>query len=157
MVTGVLGDELGSLRSEAASFRSAVFSESTKKTYKSQASSYMKFCLNFGLIPIPASQETLVTYCSYLARSLSASSLPGYLNVVRLMHIEAGFANPFLNNWEISSIQKGISRSLGKPPRQKSPITVRVLLDLFRTLGSSSFESAFWAACMVAFYGFLMK
>jgi hypothetical protein len=152
-----MADELGSLRSEASGFRNAVFAQSTKKTYKSQVSCYIKFCLNFGLTPVPASQEMLVTYCSYLARSLSASSIPAYLNVIRLLHVEAGLPNPLQNNWEISSIQKGISRLMGKPPTQKSPVTVKILLDLYSTLDGSSADIAFWAACLVAFYGFLRK
>jgi hypothetical protein len=48
---------------------------------------------------------------------------------VRLLHLEAGFKNPLVDNWEIKAVQKGISRLLGKPPKQKSPITVDVLLD----------------------------
>lgn len=157
MVAGSLDDGLESLLSEASRYRNAAFAQTTKKTYKSQASCYLKFCFNFGLQPIPATQETLVTYCSYLARTLSASSIPAYMNVVRLLHIEAGFPNPLEKNWEVTSIQKGISRLKGKPPHQKSPITVSILLSLFSTLDESSADSAFWCACLVAFYGFLRK
>jgi hypothetical protein len=102
--------------------------------------------LNFGIRPVQAAQETLVTYCSYLARTLSANSIPAYLNVIRLLHIEAGFSNPLQNNWEVSSIQKGISRLTGKPPVQKSPVTVKILLDLYSTLDGSSADIAFGAA-----------
>ena len=91
-------DELLSLRREAFGCRNAAFATNTKRTYKSQIACYMKFCDKFGLIPVPASQETLTLYCSYLARSLSSSSIPGYLNVIRLMHLEAGFQNPLANN-----------------------------------------------------------
>jgi hypothetical protein len=153
----VLGDELQSLRSEAAGFRSATFATTTKRTYKSQAQCYLKFCLNFGLSPVPASQETLITYCSYLARTLSSSSVPAYMNVVRLMHLEAGYPNPLCDNWELASLQRGISRLLGKPPKQKSPITVHILLGLYSTLESTASDSAFWAACLIAFYGFMRK
>jgi hypothetical protein len=73
------------------------------------------------------------------------------------MHLEAGFQNPLANNWEVSSIQKGIARLLGKPPKQKSPITVNILLDLFLTLENHAADSAFWAACLIAFFGFMRK
>jgi integrase len=145
------------LRAEALGFRNATFANSTKKTYKSLASCYFKFCFNFGLTPIPATQEVLRSYCAYLARTLSAISVPAYLNVVRLIHIEAGFPNPLLGNWEISSIQKGIQRLKGKPPVQKSPVTVKILVDLFSTLSDHPADTAFWAACLVSFYGFLRK
>ena len=150
-------DELQNLRREAFGYRNAAFATNTKRTYKSQIACYMKFCVNFGFLPVPATQETLTLYCSFLARSLSASSIPGYLNVIRLMHVESGFANPLANNWEVSSIQKGISRMLGKPPKQKSPITVNILLDLFSTLENHPTDTAFWAACLIAFFGFMRK
>jgi integrase len=157
LVTGDVGPELTSLRREAYAFRNAAYAATTKKTYKSQSSCYVKFCLSYGLIPVPASQETLISYCAFLARTLSANSVPGYLNVIRLMHLEAGFKNPLLDNWELSSIQKGISRLLGKPPVQKSPITVKILLDIFQTVSNHPSDVAFWAACLIAFYGFLRK
>jgi hypothetical protein len=157
LVADLLGDELYSLREEARGFRNAVFATSTKRTYQSQAKCYMRFCMNFGLVPVPATQETLTTYCAFLACTLSANSVPGYLNVVRLIHLEAGFANPMLDNWELASIQKGITCMLGKPPKQKSPITVQILLDLFSTVENHPADIAFWAVCLIAFYGFLRK
>ena len=109
-----MGDELTTLRSEAYAFCNAAYATSTKKCYKSQAASYLKFCLANSVTPVPALQETLVSYCAFLARSLSANSIPGYMNVVRLLHLEAGFQNPLINNWELASVQKGIARLLGK-------------------------------------------
>jgi hypothetical protein len=153
----MLGDELGILRSEASAFCGAAFATATKRTYRSQVNLYFKFCSDFGLIPIPASQETLVTYNAFLARRLSANSIPGYMNVVRLLHLEAGFKNPLCDNWEIKAIQKGISRLLGKPPKQKSPITIGILLDLYKTVNNTPEDTAFWATCLVSFYGFLRK
>ena len=140
----MLGSGLDSLKQEAGRFRSMTFAASTKKTYRSQAVCFTKYCLNFGLVPVPATQETLVTYCAYLARTLSSSSIPAYLNVVRLMHIEAGFPNPLHDNWELSSMQRGISRLLGRPPKQKSPITVKILLDLLSTIENHSADYSFW-------------
>ena len=157
MVAGLLGNELISLKDEASRFRSSTFAATTKKTYRSQALCYTRFCLNFGLVPVPAVQETLITYCAFLARTLSASSIPAYLNVVRLMHIESGYPNPLLNNWELTSVQRGITRQLGKPPKQKSPITVPILLDLYNTVENTPADAAFWAACLIAFFGFLRK
>jgi hypothetical protein len=157
LVAGQVGVELNSLRSEAQAFRGAAFATATKRTYRSQANSYFKFCQDFGLVPLPASQETLLVYMAFLARSLSANSVPGYMNVVRLLHLEAGFSNPLVDNWELKAVQKGVSRLLGKPPRQKSPITVSILLDLFKTVKNTPFDTAFWITCLVSFYGFLRK
>ena len=60
-------------------------------------------------------------------------------------------------NWDLMMIQKGISRAIGRPPKQKSPITIPILLTLHRTLSDTIFDKAFWAAALIAFYGFFRK
>ena len=150
-------DDVNGLLIQASAYKSAAFAKSTVKTYKSQTTSYLRYCSHYGLQPLPASQETLCSYLAFLTRSLSPSSIKGYLNAVRLLHIEAGFANPLSQNWEITMIQRGISRLLGKPPKQKLPITVAILIDLHSTLVNSPSDHAFWLACLIAFYGFLRK
>ena len=94
---------------------------------------------------------------AFLAQSLAASSIPGYMNAIRLLHLEGGFENPIAGNWELGLMKKGICRLNGRPPKQKAPITVQVLLALFRTLADTPIDRAFWAALFVAFYGFLRK
>ncbi|XP_046555988.1 uncharacterized protein LOC124265238 [Haliotis rubra] len=64
------------------------------------AKTYFRFCLYFALIPVPASGTTLLRYRAFLARSLSPSSIPGYLNMVRLLHLEAGLDDP-LTDWTL--------------------------------------------------------
>jgi hypothetical protein len=54
-------------------------------------------------------------------------------------------------------IQRGMTRLMGSPPKQKLPITVAILLDLKKSLFDSPSDVAFWAACVVAFFGFLRK
>jgi hypothetical protein len=94
---------------------------------------------------------------AYLFRTLSARSVPGYMNVVRLMHLEAGFKTPLEDNWEVRMLQKGISRTLGSPLKQKSPVTVDILLALLRTIEDTNFDQSFWCACLMAFFGLLRK
>jgi hypothetical protein len=150
-------DDIARLLNQASAFKGAAFAKSTVKTYKSQTGSYLKFCMHYNVQPLPSSQETLCSYLAFLSRSLSPNSIKGYMNAVRLLHIEAGFPNPIAQNWEISMIQRGISRLMGKPPKQKMPITIQILTDLHRTLVDSPSDWAFWLACLVAFYGFLRK
>ena len=54
---------------------------------------------------MPASQDTLKCYdVAFLAKSLNPSSLAGYLNVVRIMHVNAGYPNPLKDYFEIAMI-----------------------------------------------------
>ena len=100
LLAGSLGDQLGQLRAEANAFRGSAFASTTKKTYRSQLKSFITFCENYGVSAVPASQETLVAYMAFLARSLSPNSIPGYMNIIRLLHLDSGFVNPLLDNWE---------------------------------------------------------
>ena len=158
MFAGVLGtDDVAGLLIQASTYKGAAFAVSTVKTYKSQTTAYLKFCVHYGLQSLPASQDTLCAYLSFLSRSLSPSSIKGYMNAVRLLHVESGLINPLAQNWEVSMIQKGISRMMGSPPKQKLPMTIPMLLSLYGTLSDTPSDKAFWGACLIAFFGFLRK
>jgi integrase len=154
---GVLAGSLQELKLEASVYKQATYADSTKKTYRSQIKSFYTFCLKYGLIPIPASQETLCLYMTFLVRSLSANSIPGYMNVIRIIHMEAGYANPLDKNWELKLLHRGITRLIGVPPKQKLPISVEILLKISRTLSNLPSDIAFWACCVIAFFGFMRK
>ena len=142
---------------EARFFKKSVFADSTKSTYKSQVRAYLRYCLYFGRTPVPADQTTLIGYIAFLARSISPRSIQCYLNVIRIMHLCVGLPNPLLNNWEVQMLKRGIKRVLAVAPVQKLPITVPMLLSMYSQLSHSPKDLCFWAACLIAFYGFLRK
>ena len=157
-VTEILGTEFSELLVEANSYKKAVFAESTKACYKSQLLAYLRYCKFFNRAPLPANQLTLVGYLVFLARSLNVNSIPSYLNIIRLLHLNAGLKNPLHENWELSMLKRAINRLKGQPPIQKEPITLEMLLAIRRQLNfSSPIDACFWCACMLAFYGFLRK
>jgi hypothetical protein len=143
---------------EARGYKRKSYALSTQKTYRSQLRKYLQFCLDFKCNPLPVSQQTLLCYTAFLARSLSASSIPNYLNVVRLLHVEAGLDNPLESNFELSMLKRGIRREKGVPPAQKAPITVELLRLMYLKLDlCKPADLAFWAVALVSFLGFLRK
>jgi hypothetical protein len=95
---------------------------------------------------------------AHLARSMLPSSVNVYLNIVRIVHEEAGFGNPLSNIYELAMIKRGLQRLKGVPPRQKSPITVDILLKLYDYVDlTKNAEKAFWCGMLIGFYGFLRK
>ena len=139
------------------SYRQAAYADSTKNTYNAQRRAFLRFCLYFSLSPVPVTSNTLCKYAAFLARSLSPSSIPGYLNIIRIMHFEAGFDNP-LEDWALKLVLRGIKRLHGKPPNRKLPITFDILIMMYNQLDMSlPFNKAFWAASTVAFFTFLRK
>lgn len=143
---------------EVHSYRAELFAESTKATYKSHRNTYLRFCLYMGYPPVPVQPDHLLQYAAFLARTLKATSVRSYLNIVGLLHKEMGLPNPLINNWPLKSLLTGINRSKGLMRTQKQPITPAILRQLHSHLDlSKSFDASFWAICLVAFYGMFRK
>ena len=74
------------------------------------------------------------------------------------MHLELGFSNPLKENWFLDSVLKGISREKGTMVKRKLPITPQILLKIRNLLNLEILQdSMFWAASLVAFFGFFRK
>ena len=109
---------------------------------------------------MPLSQANACRYIAFLSQRLAYkyNSVKLYINVVRIMHLEAGHANPFSNSWIVDTLLRGTKRVLGAAQKQKLPITPQILLSLFPLIDfSSSFDVTFWAACLVAFFSFFRR
>jgi hypothetical protein len=146
------------LKSGARAFKTNAFASSTKRSYKTHLMTYLRFCLFYGLTPVPASNETLSCYVAHLARTLKPVSVNVYLNIVRILHEEAGLPNPLASNYELSMVKRGLLRARGTPPNQKAPMTVEILIKLHGTVDFSlSSERSFWCALLIGFFGFLRK
>ena len=142
-----------SLDKEIQFFRDHSFDSSTNKTYQAQKTAFFEFCTQLGITPVPLSQENLGRYIAFLSRILDFSSICQYLNVINLLHLEAGLSNPHDNNWYVSSILKGVKRVKGHTVSQKLPITIEILTGILtKLIFHRSLNRRFWAACLVAFY-----
>ena len=156
---GTCAQALGSeLDAEVYAYRSSLFAESTKQTYTTHRNTYLRFCAFMGYPPLPATSRSICQYAAFLARSLNSYSIPSYLNIVGLMHKEFGLDNPLTDDWHLTSLLKGIKRTIGQPPNQKKPITINMLIDIHSGLNlNNSFDSSFWAICLTAFFGLFRK
>ena len=93
-------------------FHSKTYAVMTQKSYSSQLKKYMTFCNEMGLTPVPASQQQVELYIAYLTETLKYASIVKYLNIVRLLHVEAGLPNP-VDNVSIKTLLRGVKRVLG--------------------------------------------
>jgi hypothetical protein len=145
---------LSCLKQEVQRYKCSTYAKTTQSVYRTHLRTYFRFCCFFGCTPVPAERETVCCYAAFLARSLSPSSIGGYLNILRVLHLDAGLPNPLENNWELALIRRGIERQKGVPPKQKLPITLAILREIFARLDhcSSSLDKSFWAACLIAFF-----
>ena len=149
------------LQEELRMYRNHAFAKSTAASYKSQLRAYLRFCLFFGYTPVPCRAIHLLRYIVFLARTLSTRSIPNYLNVVRLLHLQYGYPNPLedpLFKHQKTLLMRGIKRINGERVTQKLPITPDVLHKMQCHLHLDSlFDATFWAACLVAFFSFFRK
>jgi len=97
----------------------------------------------------------------FLARTLAATSIPCYLNVVRILHLQHGFNNPLqepLFKFQKDLLMRGIKRLHGNAVTQKLPITPDILRKLHGQLNlNDSLDATFWAVCVIAFFSFFRK
>ena len=153
MLAGAVDKGFAALQLEAAAFKRAAFAESTKASYRSHRNAYLRFCLYFDLLPVPASQLTLKTYVAFLARSIRPSCINGYLNIVRTMHLEAGLENPLVANYEWNMVKRGVSRQLGTPAVQMLPLNVSILKSIYGFYDMKvNADMCFWTALLMFFF-----
>ena len=129
------------------------FAESTKRTYSTYLTCYLKCCGKLDINPVPLSTSNLGRYIAYLSLKLKLNSITNYLTVIKNLHVEAGLANPAHYHY-IYSILRGTRRVLGQGVMSKLPITPRMLANIFTLL---SLDIFFWAVCLVAFFTFFRK
>ena len=143
---------------EVKIYRGLAYASSTKTGYRTHMNAYNRFCIFFNLAPVPVNTVTLTRYVAFLARTLNFSSVKQYLNILRILHLEAGFPNPLQDNWFLQSVLMGVKREKGTVVRQKRPITPEILRQLLGALDlSQSFDACIWAAALVAFFCFFRK
>ena len=141
-------------------YRQNSYAAATKKSYQSHLNSYLHFCEALDISPVPVTSANVCRYAAYLAgiKQLKASSVPKYLNIIRILHQEYGFPNPLQENWFLHHVLRGIKSILGQPVRQSQPITPSILLQIKAALDlSAPLHITFWAACLSMFYGLLRK
>ena len=81
---------------EVHSYRAELFAESTKATYKSHRNTYLRFCAYMGYPPVPVQPDHLLQYAAFLARSLKATSVRSYLNIIGYFTKKWAYQTPCL-------------------------------------------------------------
>ena len=155
-VTGVTRDLQYELDTEISYYITNTFAPTTKRTYATHRDSYLAFCNMMGYCAVPASTHTICRYAALLARSLSYNSVIQYMNIIRIMHLEAGFKNPLTDNFQLKCTLQGFRRTLGDPVSPKLPMTPAILRKIVTHLDlATSQDAGIWGAALLMFYGML--
>ena len=140
---------------EVAALKANALADATKKAYASYLQAYLSFCKTANLPALPASEVNIGRYIAFLYRSKSANSIPQYLTVIRLLHLEFGLPNPLQDNHHISSLIKGTKRLKGES-LYKLTLTVGDLLAMKKYMSlNTPADAQLWSIILTCFYGLL--
>ena len=133
---------------------SAALKDNTKRTYSSAQKRYLNFCEHYHRVPMPASEDTLLLYVSFLfEEGLTGTSIRVYLSAVRSLHVFAGHTYP-TELLRVKLALKGAIRETPAPIR-KLPITYTVLKKLLKKIKCRFDGHLLCAAMTLAFFGCL--
>ena len=136
---------------------------STKQTYSAGEKRFIAFINLYRPQEVqnllPASEETLMKFSAYLAKSIKHSSIKNYLAAVRHFHLRNGFPLDCKKMLRLQLVLRGIKRSQGDNIKVRLPITIHHL-KLFHMMPAlpvltNSDSIMFWAAITLAFFGFM--
>ena len=154
---------LSTLQERCVSFLLHALATCTYKSYASAQRKCYKFCveaaggkLQANGSPCPADEWTLCLSATSLADSLRAASIKVYLSAVHTFHIEYGFPDPLLNFPRLQRVVRCIKCLQGSASSEQPPITDSIMLVMFNSFDLALPEHCmFWAACNLAYFGFL--
>lgn len=148
---------------KAQEFYANGLAASTQSTYSAGQLKFTNFCKGLKVPAVPASEATLILFATYLATiNISHTTIKVYLAAVRHMHVSAGMFS-FFDKQLTPRLQltlKGIQKSqaITQPARIRLPITLQIMGNIKTLLAkqpSSYYNIMIWAACCLAFFGFL--
>ena len=79
-----------------------------------------------------------------------------YLNIIWIIHQKFGYDNPIKDNWQLSSLQRGIKHGKGVTVSPKAPLMPKHLSQIRDMLRLDRLaDLQFWATTLCAFFGLL--
>ena len=96
-------------------------------------------------------------YTAFLGRTLSPASVRQYMNIIRIIHLDAALPNPLeMFHYHIQSILTGMKRSKGASQNYKHPLTPSHLIALRNKLQlNMAADAMFFAIVTTCFFGLL--
>ena len=155
-----LEGEHDSVWQEVCTYYHSALAPSTKKQYAAHVKYFATFCVAFGYDARCPSEETVMRYCAFQARSVAHSTVVQYLKGLKDFYKARGlvqFGCPVA--WpHLFRVVKGIKRVHKRVAHQKAPITPAMLMQLREHLQRTlAFGAALWACCLLTFFGFFRK
>ena len=139
---------LDQLHVNAKEYFCSGLADSTHRTYGAAAQrQFLSFCDNYGLTPLPASEDALILFVTSLAARIKPQSINVYPAGVRSLHVSNGYGNPLTPCPRLKQILRGIERNHFAPRKRKMPITFDLLCKIHVFVNfCSNDDIVYWAA-----------
>ena len=104
-------------------------SAATRRSYAFDWDDFERWCRARAGNPLPAHQGIVAAYLADLAqRGMKAATIGRRCNAIAYYHRQAGHEPP--TNAEVKAVMRGIRRSSGTAPAQKTAAIVRRMVDV---------------------------
>ena len=118
---------------------------------------WLFFTIYFSLKILPASSDSLVCFCEFMARSVSYQHIKHCVHAVQFLHQALNLPFP-CESFQLDMTLQGLKRRLSKVAFQVLPITPKILRAIFSNLDMSKDQDlALWCSFLLSFYGLLRK
>ena len=132
-----------------------------RSSYVSGQRKFYNFCVQLGRIhqsgsPSPTDEWTLCLSATFLEGTVQLSTIKVYLSAVRSLHIKQDFPDPLVDCLRLQRVLRGIKRTQHDASFLHLPVTDYIMVAILRALDLSLPDNCiFWAACNLAYVGFL--
>ena len=154
--------DIHSLDDALQSYYSAALASSTHKTYKAAERRYVTFCAKFGVNPLPATENILCYFVTWLGQEgLQHSTIRTYLSGVRQTQIAHGFPDPMFDSMpRLHLILQGVKVIAGLRGHSKrirlpiTPLILRKMKQVWFNREKDYDKVMMWAAATATFFTF---
>jgi hypothetical protein len=118
---------------------------------------WLYFTVFFSLQILPATTDSLVCFCEFMARSVSFQHVKHCLQAVQFLHQALNVSFP-CDSFQLDMTLQGLKRRLARVAFQVLPISPPILRAIFSHLDMEKPQDlALWCSFLISFYGLLRK
>ena len=131
------------------------FRPGTVANHRTHLHSYIRFCIYFNLVDLPASGNTLSLFTEFLTGTYSApNSIFNALSSVRFYHNLLRFSAEGFEDFQFQLTKRALPRSVRFEPNPALPIRVDILKGIceFADTVQGVIGVAFKALCVISFH-----
>ena len=153
--------DVGTLGTTVQRLLQAGLAPTTQRSYMAGKKKYLLFCQETSIPHLPVTEVKLLNLVAYLSnQELKHQTVKCYLSTVRHLQIECGGGDPRAESMLLLALALRSTKreQAGVEKRTRLPITPLILEKLRRVWNrnpSNPDHVMLWAACCVAFFGFL--